>query len=197
MSTIWGTVKSWMGKNESPHWVMAALTLCVVILTIINIQISCQNQTAIEKELRAYLTIVNVQDSLPEIYDPDDKLWKVGLDSIKQVNWSIKNLGHPPAYNVRDSTYLIVIDSIHENPKLLSTERVTPTTIGAGLMLPQFTSFGPISKHGRRRIFLAGKITYEDIFEEEHFLHFCLEYIHTRKSFDIYRAKPEYTGEDR
>lgn len=139
-------------------------------------QISITRESS-HKELRAYLAIVDLEDSL-DIWVHAETVRHLHLERLNSVRWHLKNLGKTPAYDVRDTVYLVVRDSIDEDPRFLHVQKQPSFTVGPELFINCSRPKIAVDKGNRLRIFLVGKITYRDVFEESHVITFLFEYIY-------------------
>jgi hypothetical protein len=136
--------------------------------------------------------MVDVEDSI-DIWNKDEKGRHLTFERFNTVRWTIKNLGKTPAYDVRDTSYLVIKDSVTENPRFLPIENSPSTTIGSGLSFPCWVTKSIVEIDKRPRIFLGGKIIYRDVFDETHTIAFLFEYIYAANGWSTrHRFNREY-----
>lgn len=155
------------------------VALCLLLKTSEQVQVS---RESVQKDLRPYLALTGLSDSLP-----------IRTSSI--VDWTLTNLGKTPAYETKIGIWCVVRDSLQANPESLDLSGVPGIVLGSGVPFPGFSDVSSIQPQAKRpRIFLYGRITYEDVFGTQHYMNVCYEYIYKHQRFLVY---PKYNDADR
>lgn len=194
ISAHWRWVKE---NHEGLQVLMGVVTIGVATWLLLETQRQVKIMRESSRiELRAFLAIVDLPQNL-DIYDTlkNGKI-ETNYEKIRRVDWFIKNLGRTPAYDMRDTAYLVVTDKITEDPHSLRSDPIGSTIIGADIKIPQTTRINKIFPVQRQRLYLCGRIDYRDIFMGDHFLTFCFEYMLLQRSFSTYNLYGRFNDED-
>ena len=138
--------------------------------------------TTSQQQTRAYLSAFGLPDSL-----------RFPIEPSRILNFTIRNSGTTPARKVRIVARWEVRDSITNDPATMSMEPLdNGITIGSSVEMSEIAACAGTQASARRsRLFLYGKITYEDVFGDSHLSIFCLDYIFQHQRFFAY-AKFNY-----
>jgi len=168
-----GDVLFSIGDWLRSHWrALELLFTAAAFITAVLLLKATQEQNEIvreqgHKELRAYLTLIDVEDSL-DIWVPTRTGRKLDMSRLRMVHWTLKNLGRTPAYEVRLIIFLVVTDSVPGDPRDFAFADSVSTTIGSGLSVPKWSVVSSGRWSGKERIYLVGKIQHRDIFHDYH-----------------------------
>jgi hypothetical protein len=161
------------------------IVLFTAIMAVLAYLQYAETRKASSRELRAYMAV-----------------WEPRLDSVKVIGDSIQyfgsynegNLGSTPAYHVFADKRLGTVDTNDLADPMTFEPRSPPIVVGAHLQTRYETHsprYGPTGKdtvgsHSGERLFLYGKIVYEDVFERRQWLTFCFVYQSIVKEFHAY-----------
>jgi hypothetical protein len=157
---------------------MVLLTGTLAVFTLILLVFTKKQVSDIEgsskKQLRAYISVLTP---------------RLGKDSIRsnplKVAFIMKNSGHTPAYDVRDFTQLRIVstkeaDNMPDPHYFKVGEYHQVVGPNVETLVWKQTDGEPRSHLGlsptEYRVFLYGKIEYEDIFGANHWTTFCYQY---------------------
>lgn len=154
------------------NWITLAGVI-VGVVSVAGLAISVfQARKAMELDQRAWLGIASVVPLQLEHPQIGIRLQNFGktpaLHIVERAQWKVVSSG-----DVFDPSVLV------EQTKPVSALRVLapgiPANIGQQLDAPNLQQTADIAS-GKSVFYIFGSMTYEDIFQHEHFLHFCLKF---------------------
>jgi len=176
-----------MGSNfiAKPQVVMVVLTFFLAFF-------AWQQNSTHRKQLRAYIVVdqPNLCTNLGDTTSYGKKL---------EMTFIVRNDGQTPAYDVRDSIFFEVRPR-YLGPQIPDSTHPLANTAIYGTRIPVERSkkssevytidhkigFATGPEERRLRIFFSGKISYNDIFGDDHWTKFCYEYIFDHSKFFSY-----------
>ena len=188
---VWHKIEHFMNRQDASQWIMAGLTVVIIILTTVTTCFTCQQisiyKVATHRELRAYMSVLE-----PKIDSIRGKFYATYIEG---------NLGNTPAYDVcaEKRLDLLTKDSVPD-PREFHTSSAQ-IFVGAHVQ----TNYPILSrdltkedidgfKYHNLRVYFYGKISYTDIFRKAQWLTFCYEYVFSTERFYAY---PKYNDASR
>ena len=170
-------LRSFMHRQDAAQWIMAVLTVFIILLTGISTCSNWEQVVAYKKAnregLRAYMVL-----------SPTVRFWNIGENLVPSVTFTVKNVGKTPAYAVSIYTLITMrrgtppyrlVDKLSRSSFMLGGGDTTATQQTSARYTLTKAELADIKTNNWKLCFL-GKVSYEDVFKKQRWLYFGAYY---------------------